>query len=518
MLTLPNLAPTNWLRDTFPDLLWPASLMTFRGESGLFVMAAVGDALAPLFPSAKGAADNAQGEDGASGQRDETRQPERTAAVAYDGRLTSLEAIAADDRAAVLEALRLLGTYEHFVPAELAHVLGLYPSAPGRWLIQPLLDGGLDPDPEIAERHLAEVISNCQHGQTNHSTWVKASVLGAAIRAGRMTFRADLPFLDLLRRYPSGLSDDERASAESMIRANFQATATPIILGATRWEQVTAWARTFWRSNWNLFECQRSASVAAEDDAQLPEEYSALANSAATALADLRTRFVHAAHAADPDLYAPDRHEVLTGIVGRALRLADAVPGAPILWTDDLSAFVLRAVLEAQITFEWLRLKDELALYERFKDYGRGRLKLLKLHFEDYADSLDEPPQELFDHLESLNAMVNEEIDEEWQQIDVSQDFAGVNRRTMATEVGLEREYRLLFQPLSDATHGEWSTIQAGAIERCRNATHRWHWIPRLDDARTLRPDSVQIMVGMLDALVSSYEMAFGASGSTGSS
>lgn len=183
------------------------------------------------------------------------------------------------------------------------------------------------------------------------------------------------------------------------------------------------------------------------------------------------------------------------------------------LWTADLSAFLMRAILEARITFEWLVMKDDPALYEQFKDYGRGRIKLLKLHMEEYADSLDDPSDDLLEHIETLDRMANDEIAEEWQQIDLSQDFAGVNRREMASSVGLMTEYRLLFQPLSDATHGDWSTIQSTAVERCQNATHRWHWIPRTDGTRTLGPDYVRIMLDMLDALVASYEDAITAPG-----
>ena len=61
---------------------------------------------------------------------------------------------------------------------------------------------------------------------------------------------------------------------------------------------------------------------------------------------------------------------------------------------------VIRALVEGRVVLKWLALKDDAELYARFRNYGRGRLKLLKLHLEDYRDSLDKVPDGLNEHIE----------------------------------------------------------------------------------------------------------------------
>jgi hypothetical protein len=340
--------------------------------------------LEPLFPPKEANASGGDPAEPTGEAQATTSDDEHTVALPYDGRLTSLEAVAEEDRPAVVEAFKMLGKYELFVPVELAHALRMYPTAPGRWLVEPWFDEGLNVDPAVAERHLAQVITDCRHGQSDHSTWVKVAAFAAALRGPKLKLSADLSLVDLLPRYPGGLDEEERAKAEALIRGNFQALAAPPFLGTTRWAEMIAWAQTFWRSNSALFPCRRSSedstpeeavhgegeAALVEDSGMSPEEFSELADLTEDVTNELRQRFLKAASATDSDLYAPERHEVLTGIVARALRLADAVPTSPMLWTGELSAFFLRAILEARIIFEWLLLNDDPALYEQFQSYG----------------------------------------------------------------------------------------------------------------------------------------------------
>jgi hypothetical protein len=153
-------------------------------------------------------------------------------------------------------------------------------------------------------------------------------------------------------------------------------------------------------------------------------------------------------------------------------------------------------------------MRDEPTLYSRFKEYGRGRLKLLKLHLEEYVDSLDEPPEELLRYLEYLDAEVNSETLEEFQDISVEATFSGVSARDMAKEVGMDREYRLQFAPASSATHGEWSTLDRYVLERCQNPLHGGHRMPRQS---LLTPVGSQLMDTIVDVatdLVEAYKVA----------
>lgn len=78
----------------------------------------------------------------------------------------------------------------------------------------------------------------------------------------------------------------------------------------------------------------------------------------------------------------------------------------------------------------------------------------------------------------------------------------------MAAEVGLEREYRLLFAPASSNVHGEWSVIDEYALERCRNPLHMRHRIARHDVGGPIGSMVVETVMGFVTLLVDEYAAA----------
>src|SRR5690606_36580475 len=118
-------------------------------------------------------------------------------------------------------------------------------------------------------------------------------------------------------------------------------------------------------------------------------------------------RFVDVATTSDPDLYATSRFEVLTGDVGRALRLVRTIAVYPLMWTMEQGAPVLRAHVESRITLRYLLAKDHPELYEKYKAFGVGRLKLLKLHLEEVIDAVGEGGEGLHDYRDLISGYVN---------------------------------------------------------------------------------------------------------------
>jgi hypothetical protein len=211
------------------------------------------------------------------------------------------------------------------------------------------------------------------------------------------------------------------------------------------------------------------------------------------------------ARQADPDLYSPDRHEVLTGIACRVLRDLYVLINYPALWTMEHGASYMRSLVEARIVLKWLITKNDPTLYARFKSYGRGRLKLFKLHLEEYRDGLDYPLPELDAHIERLEALVNQDIWEEFQEIRLDGTFADVNTRKMAEQAGMLTEYRLFFAPASSNVHGEWIAVDQYALAVCKNPLHRNHRIPREELSILLNPELVESALGHASALVNDY-------------
>jgi hypothetical protein len=134
----------------------------------------------------------------------------------------------------------------------------------------------------------------------------------------------------------------------------------------------------------------------------------------------------------------------------------------------------LRAITDAHIVSSWLIKRNDPDLYRRYVDFGRGRLKLYKLHVEDALDEDDHAERlaDLFDHLEER---VSADVLEEFQTVDLGGNFAGKSGRDMAIETGMRRLYNLVYQPLSAEAHGEWDSMDEHDLERSSDPLHFGH-------------------------------------------
>lgn len=429
------------------------------------------------------------------------------------GRLSNFEAVPEATRARVLGEMRRRDIYDTIVPEDFAQALGMYPSAPGRWIIQPWLDAGMRIDPESARRGLEEVTAAAMGGQNPVATRAKASVFRQYVHAGRISMPSELrdEWRDVIVRYPMKTTPEETSKVETFIRASFGAMEGAREEKESGGEGSSAWPQTFWRSNWSLFPCRRHEAPRAQPI--LSDDHEAAVESAYREMkADIKAlhgRFLQLADTTDPDIFNPDRYEVLTGIVARVLRYLNVYIGYPALWTMEHGAPLLRSVVEARIIIRYLAVADvDSDIFRRFKAYGMGRLKLLKLHFEEYLAAEQDPHEDMIAYVEYLEALVNQDIMEEFQDINLGGNFAGKDMWRMAAEVGLEREYRLLFAPASSNVHGEWSVIDEYALERCRSPLHLRHRIVRREVDGPIGGMVVDTVVEFASLLVDEYEQA----------
>ena len=225
---------------------------------------------------------------------------------------------------------------------------------------------------------------------------------------------------------------------------------------------------------------------------------------------DLWEQFESSAMQADPDLYDPDRHEVLSGIVARSLRVLSSAVQTPPAWTAEHSPPLMRAMVEGLIVLSWLLRRNDRTMFTRFKDYGRGHLKLVKLHWEEFADSLEVVPEEVQAMIDELDTLVNQDVWEEFQNIDLSGSFAKIDTRKMAEESGLLREYRLIFAPSSSDAHGEWGHLDRYALTRCMTVPHRFHRISSHEVTPTIQPRIMKSMLELGERMVDAYWSSVG--------
>lgn len=487
-----------WAREQLPDLLWIVSLLALHGErDGLTLVKQTLDGLDTYLPEPVVDSDGLE------------RGP------FLSGTLTSFESVPEDRRVAALAAMRGELIYEDAFPWLFTRAMSKYEGMPGGWL----LAGWVGPElPIVAAdepgRLLGDAIEAAMNGQSRVATLAKFMVISRYAKAGRLHFDLSMkPLLEAVARYPFGVTDEERSLVEPFIRSTFNALAGAP--GDSQFEQRLTWAKNFWRSNWRLYPCHTTTWSAAEEGAAgtdpNEDKRQAFETFQSDLLADvgaISDQFGRAQRNADPDLYSPHRNEVLTGIAARHVRAVDAMVRYPALWADEQGTFVMRNLLEGRIVLRWLVHKDDPALYERFKDYGRGHLKLQVLHLREYRDKLGDDGEYLDDFLDYLERLLNRDTWEEMQDISLDGNFAGIDTRRMALSVGMEDEYRLLVAPMSSDVHGEWASLDRYSLVPCETILHRRHRIPNPDRRPIPRPDLVSVALDHLQQLVDDYEAA----------
>lgn len=484
----------DWVRDDLPDLLWPLCLVALHGDSGAVYFRE----LQELVIDVVGA--------------DEIDELD----IAVDGRLTSIERIPVEIRDEIIEALRRHYRFAELLSGEILGVVRLYDDLPGRWLlVDPWHDVDADDD-EASMNQLGGAIVKVV-GDRHLNALVKVTTFGWLILTSRLHMPAEAG--EVLIDYP--VNEEKRGAADAMILSSFLSfKAMDVEANASIGEQRDAWAARFWNANRGLSACMpedevqsrvgadevgpaeadadtgsasdggdsaEGAAGASDDaEAQIPsgisigelvENYQIQLGSVAGALSDAFY---------DPDLklnlYRPARLEVIAGLATRAIRGVAAVIRAPLTWTGENGAGVMRMLFETRVVLLWLLAQDDEAVFELYQEYGRGKRKLHKRHLQAVAEELGEStPDELVRVIEMLETQVGGEWAEEFQEVSVESTFSGKNLRTMANEVDELDSYNLLFQNLSGVTHGEWWALEEYALQRCLNPLHRFHMVPDFD-------------------------------------
>lgn len=491
-----------WLEDLLPEYLWAAGFVAGDADAGLFRLARVLDAMTAALADVE--------------------------APLLDGTLSSLEALTEAQRAKVVAALQEARLVAVAVPDAFAHALRMYPDAPGRWLadLARLPDDHVDP--EIAESYLNRAIAAIADGRGPGATALKATAMRQQMMGGRLHFSAQGAPVGELKRYPRELSDDERASVESFIRASYLSFAATRALDTA----ASGWPARFWNANWRLYTCRvrakrdehdveagrerdeepagrRESERGKQADTQPGSEHDgqpAVQPEPGERIAELWQRFIEVVQDSDPQLYDPGRHEVLTGLTAHALRVGFAIAAHPGLWVGEFGAPLLRSAAEVVIYLSWFGTTEgrQAEAHQKFKAFGRGRLKLAKLHAEEFADRMG-TNEILEEILEGLHEETNREVGEEWQDISLETTFNGKDLRKMALASDTEWLYKMVIAPMSAVLHSEWPMLTRYAMQLCVNPVHRLHWLPRTELTPAVRPVGGEAAVALSRHALDAY-------------
>lgn len=311
----------NWIKDDFPDLLWPA-----------LVLAEQGDASFRQFVKWQKAVQEGLSHHGEV----------RWVAETLDGRLSHLAALAVrfpDASEIVVEEAGRHGLLSGGIRSALAS----YPYVPAPWLVGDIeVTPPKQSDVDLIHDALFSVL---QDG--HREALLKCLRTWSAVNAG--TFSADARTIDLLKDYPGNLAN--RAASDSMVRASWGAHKAILQVNDPNYfGEAIKWARVFWGANSMTSGCIRKRDVDSPDNGLVESIDDELDGQAASDVSsdqseptsvpaggenlrrftmDVMSSFVEALETAPAHLYENERQEVISGLVSRAGRDVIAVLGAP---------------------------------------------------------------------------------------------------------------------------------------------------------------------------------------------
>jgi len=388
-----------------------------------------------------------------------------------NGLVTSFLLIPIEKRAEIRQSLEQEGLDKVVFSDSFKHAISLYMECPMYWLFDEWRSNH-HVDFEKGLHYMRGATERLLASRSKHATRCRMFSLARLANRGKLIFvkGAVDDVIDDLCAYSDSMPEEDQKRTESTVRAMFAAHL------AVGYRDVREWPPYFWRHNYKLSLCEpltnsietaKGAQVALKSEKELLEP-----------LVTFKHAYEKTCVKAELDLYSPDRDDVLFGLVSRQFRLFSVLVEDMKLWSPDVGLMFHRIMADGLIVLSYLVRANDPLLFKRFKCYSLGKQKLYKVHLADYSErtGLDTTEME-----EDLADRINAEISEEFVTIELGAVFEGTTMRKMASLVGLEDLYRLVYSPTSGEIHGEWASLKMHNLTVCANPLHRYHRLPRLN-------------------------------------
>lgn len=303
---------------------------------------------------------------------------------------------------------------------------------------------------------LAVGIATCLDHHSQEATDVRWAKVYFMISCGRV--HAPPNFIEEVVKYPN-LGDMRKVRPS--IRA-FEMVIRNIESGTERPEGVAQpQTKQFWDEMMNKTSCiipKRSPHERASVDATRMSIQSTLSELCDHFMTNVKTTSI------DPRL------DGSFGLTINMLTLAMELSVSP-LNNFASGRIILRTIVENYITLKYLATKDDETIWMQYRNYGSGQtaLAFLKNTFaEETPDSID---------MERLEMLANEDAWLETKDIAVG-NWAKLDLRKMATDVGVKDVYDAYYDWTSGFVHGHWGAVRDSSFTVCMNPLHRLHRIP----------------------------------------
>jgi hypothetical protein len=481
MMALGRIKASRWQHERLPDFLW---LQAVREETGdLSTANEALDILDRYVPEPPDDLPNL-GEGRPSGE------PVPRPIDHLDGRLSSFSLVPEAQRSSASEALSAQATWA--LPEALGHALAMYPDCPAAWLYERWARTHRA-DPEIGLPYLRRLVAAIYDPRGRPSSQLRMIPVARMFAHDKLHLRQGMEIIDLLPRYPTGLDTEGQLRVEQWAR-----TASLAFAAMEDTTVADRWVAYFWRHSYDVSPCEPAprSVPAPDDDDETEDEGMAVPVGDAKPplrLGEARDGFLAAIdelgqalralqQQAPIDTFEPTPDEVKLGLASRQFRLLRRFVSDPHLWTNEMAPHLVRSMVDIRIVASWLMKQESDEPFVKFKAYGQGKRKLLKLKLEDLMEredvSFDDADE---DFLTRLRDQVNQDTMEEFQTIDVGGSFSGKNIREMAAQTDLADLYSLTYQPLSTESHGEWGSLIDFDLVHCGNPLHKYHRVGRFD-------------------------------------
>jgi hypothetical protein len=352
----------------------------------------------------------------------------------------------------------------------IGRIMAFYPESPCNWLINKKWiekEGSLDPDVELSK--LNKSIIRLLPAKDLYAGNIRAVPLNRMFKHNKIKIFKDLPVAELLPKYPTNCTEEEQYRVQQFVRMQMN-----IFYEQFEHYRTRAWPKYFWRHNFDIVPCipyefdfVKEASLNEEDISKINNLLKENIENVIQHLDMITNRYRY-------DLYNPERDEILLGLFSRLTRLYVLIAINPNFWSRDISGILLRCLADTAITFSYLVKKGTDEDFENFKSYGEGKEKLLMLHLQDTYPEVksleNQSPEEIAQDLGG--GLIPELIDIELAN------WTKKNVRDLAFDAGLEKYYRLIYDPASPDIHGTWMSLKKTNLVRCSQPLHRFHRIP----------------------------------------
>jgi hypothetical protein len=162
-----------------------------------------------------------------------------------DGRLTGFEQVPTRARSAARRAIMEMDP--RALPGDLGHAFALFDDCPGRWLYE---DWAFHNEHDRARgiAYLRRLIVELADSRSESAAHVRMLSLGRYLQKGRLYFTEDTAeSADVLSRYPTGCTDEERDRARQFARTTYD-----MIVHTGARDDEERWGKAFWQQTARL--------------------------------------------------------------------------------------------------------------------------------------------------------------------------------------------------------------------------------------------------------------------------